>query len=119
MSETIPLVQNDTLPELAITLRDSKTGDPSDPDSWDTIDLSAGTTSVSVKLRARNTTTLLATIACTKVDGGATGRVLMPFGTFLVDNAAGSYEGEIEIDFDGSPQTVYDLLKFKVRAQVG
>jgi len=118
MSDTIQLVQNDTLPDLAITLRDSKTGDLSDPDSWDPIDLSAGTTSVVVKLRARNTTTILATITCTKVDGGNTGKVLMPFGTFLVDNSAGSYEGEIEITFDADVQSVYDLLKFKVRADL-
>ena len=118
MSDTIQLVQNDTLPDLAITLRDSKTGDLSDPDSWDPIDLSAGTTSVVVKLRARNTTTILATIACTKVDGGVTGKVLMPFGTFLVDNGAGSYDGEIEITFDTDVQSVYDLLKFKVRADL-
>jgi len=118
MSDTIQLVQNDTLPDLAITLRDSKTGDLSDPDSWDPIDLSAGTTSVAVKLRERNTTTILSTIACTKVDGGNTGKILMPFGTFLVDNAAGSYEGEIEITFDADVQSVYDLLKFKVRADL-
>jgi len=116
MSDTIQVVENDTLPDLSITLKDSKTGDLSDPDSWDAIDLSAGTTSVNVKWRARNGTTVLATIACTKVDGGSTGKVLMPFGTFLVDNGAGSYEGEIEITFDADIQTVYDTLKLKVRA---
>lgn len=116
MSETIQVVENDTLPDLAITLKDSKTGDLSDPDSWSPIDLSAGTTSVVVKWRVRNGTTLLATIACTKVDGGNTGKVLMPFGTFLVDNSAGQYEGEIEITFDTDVQTVYDTLSLKIRA---
>jgi len=116
MSDVIQVVGNDTLPDLAITLRDSKTGDLSDPDSWNPIDLSAATTSIVVKWRLRNTTTILSTITCVKVDGGNTGKVLMPFGTFLVGLAAGSYDGEIEITFNTDIQTVYDTLKLKVRA---
>lgn len=116
MSDTIPVVENDTRPDLAITLKDSKTGDLSDPESWDPIDLSDPTTTVSVKWRLRNGTTVIEIIVCTKVDGGGTGKVLMAFGTFLVGLAPGNYEGEIEIDFDGETQTVYDTLKLKVRA---
>jgi hypothetical protein len=34
----------------------------------------------------------------------------------MLEGAPGDYEGEIEIIFgDGQIQTVYDLLKFKVR----
>ncbi len=116
MSSIIQVVQNDTLPDLAITLKDSKTGDLSDPDSWDAIDLSAATTVVVVKWRAKNSTTLLATLSCTKVNGGVNGELIMPFGTFLVDNGAGSYEGEIEATFNTDIQTVYDTLNLKVRA---
>jgi hypothetical protein len=116
MSDTIRVVENDTLPDLAITLKDSNSGEASDPDSWDPIDLSAGTTSVEVKWRLRNTTAVLDTISCTKVDGGVNGQVLMPFGTFLVDNPAGSYEGEIIVTFDTDVQTVYDTLRMKIRA---
>jgi len=116
MSDTIQVVENDTLPDLAITLRDSNTGDPADPESWSPLDLSDVTTSVVVKWRLRNTTTVLDTIACTKVNGGVGGEILMPFGTFLVDNGAGTYEGEIEATFDTDVQTVYDTLKLKVRA---
>jgi hypothetical protein len=35
----------------------------------------------------------------------------------MLTGAAGDYEGEIQITFsDGQIQTVYDLLKFKVRS---
>jgi hypothetical protein len=34
----------------------------------------------------------------------------------MLQGEAGDYEGEIEITFaDGQVQTVYDLLKFKIR----
>lgn len=109
----IELVQGDGLPSIEITLKDANTGDPSDPASWDPIDLSAGTTSINGLLRARNTDTLLATISCTKVGGGSTGQVTMPV-TDIASEAVGRYEVQIEIDFNGVTQTVVEELEFKV-----
>jgi len=114
MSEVIELVQGDALPSLELTLKDANTGDPSDPDSWDPIDLSAGTTTVNVLFRARNSDVLLSTMPCTKVGGGSTGQLTMPWPAGVLDNDVGRYEGQIEIDFDGDTQTVPEELEFKI-----
>lgn len=107
MSEIIRLVKNDNLPGITITLTDDVTGDP--------IDLSAGSTVVVVKFRKTGTTTVLATLACTKVGTGSGGMVQFAFPGATLNVAAGNYEGEIEINFNGEYQTVFDLLKFKLR----
>lgn len=107
MVDTIRLVSGDKKPTITLTLTDDTSGSP--------IDLSASTTTVNVNFRASGTTTLLSTISCTKTDA-VNGIVTFDFsGGALVGLAAGQYEGEIEIDFDGSTQTVYELLKFRVR----
>lgn len=107
MAEVIKLVQSDNLPEITLTLTDVNTGDA--------IDLSASTTSVNVYFRALGSTTVLATLSCSKVSGGADGKVKFYFPGTTLNVDAGPYEGEIEINFNGQKQTVYDLLKFKVR----
>lgn len=107
MSEIIKLVQSDNLPEVTLTLTDNGTGLP--------IDLSASTTSVVVRFRALGETTVLATLSCTKVTGGGDGKVKFFFPGTTLNLPEGQYEGEIEIDFNGLKQTVYDLLKFKLR----
>jgi len=42
-------------------------------------------------------------------------RFNFPNGALDVD--PGPYEGEVEIDFDGQIQTVYEVIKFTVREQ--
>ena len=79
------------------------------------LDLSASTTSVSVKFRATGTTTVLSTISCTKTNTGSDGKVQFNFTSGVLDVDEGSYEGEIVVNFNGSLHTVYDLLKFRVR----
>jgi hypothetical protein len=107
MVDLIKLVSGDGKPTITLTLTDEVTGDP--------IDLSAGTTSVIIKFRASGSTTLLDTIHCTKADA-VNGIVTFDFSSgTLVDLAAGAYEGEIEISFNGQTQTIYDMLKFRVR----
>lgn len=111
MSTTIKLVANDTKPTVNLTLTDTVTGDP--------IDLSAVTTVVKVYFRAAGTTTLLSTITCTKTDA-VNGKVAFDFsGGVLTNLAAGAYEGEIEVSFNGATHTIYDKLKFRVRDQIG
>lgn len=115
MAERILLVQGDTRPRLIIDLTDETTGDP--------INVSDAGTTVVVKFREVGSETIKATLACTKLittgnaTPGAAGRVqaLWPAGAL---DTAGSFEGEIEISFaDGTVQTVYDKLKFKVREE--
>ena len=85
MSEKIKLVQGDTRPALVCTITDDITGAP--------VDISG-------------------------VTNGPAGQVAFypASAPEMLQGAAGDYEGEIEITFaDSQIQTVYDLLKFKVR----
>lgn len=104
---TIKIVQNDNLPEVTLTLTDRNTGNP--------IDLSAATTTVVVKFRAFNSTTVLSTLTCSKVDA-ANGVVRFGFPGTTLDVPAGQYQGEIEISFNGQILTAFDLLNFTLRA---
>lgn len=107
MADVIKLVKDDNLPEITLTLTDTNTGNA--------IDLSASTTSVNVYFRAVGSTNVLATLSCSKVSGGSDGKVKFYFPNSTLNVDAGPYEGEIEINFNGQKQTVYDVLKFKVR----
>lgn len=105
----IKLVQGDELPYVKLTLTDSSTGNA--------INLSDSGVTVRVYFRAAGDTTVLSTITCEKVDGGANGQVRFNFSNGVLDVEPGLYEGEVEIDFDGQFQTVYQVLKFNVRSQ--
>ena len=107
MADVIRLVKRNSKPDIIVTLTDDNTGSA--------IDLSAGTTSVTVKFRKQNTTTVLSTINTSKVGGGITGQIQFDFAGGVLNVDAGMYEGEVNIDFNGSIQTVYDLIKFRVR----
>ena len=117
-SSTIKVVVGDTHPELNFTLRDSNTAatgsvlDAEDPSTFAAIDLTGATTRV--RIRKIGTTTILKTITCTNTDA-QNGKCSMAF-TADTFEAAGFYEGEIEITkSDGNIQTVNDLIKFNVR----
>lgn len=123
MAEKIKLVQGDTKPALIVSLTDESTGAP--------IDVSGATTRL--KFRAAGGTTILSTLTATKLGGrvltdgtvdatppydipGKGGRVQFNWTPGSLDVDPGDYEGEIEITYDDSTvQTVYDVLKFKVR----
>ena len=107
MADVIRLVKGNSKPDIILTLTDDYTGGA--------IDLSSGTTSVTVKFRKQNTTTVLSTINCAKVSGGATGQVQFDFANGVLNVDPGMYEGEVTISFAGSLQTVYDVIKFRVR----
>ncbi len=104
---TIKIVQSDTLPEVTLTLTDKQTGDP--------IDLSAATTTVTVKFRRAGTTTPVTNLACSKVNA-AQGVVRFSFPAPALDVEPGNYQGEIVINFNGQILTVFDLLNFTLRA---
>lgn len=117
-SETLNLVTGDTLPELTFTLRDSNTAasgvtlDENNSSTWAPINVTGAT--VRLRLREVGSTTVKSTLTCTVTDG-ANGQVATDFPSGTLDTA-GTFEGELEITFaSGGIQTVYDLIKFKVR----
>jgi len=125
MSDRILLVQGDTLPQLTVTITQ-------DDDAGAPVDISLAT--VRLKFRLVGSTTLKATLVGELLTGyddgsgvvnenppydglGVGGRVRFTWGLNDLDTA-GSYEGEVEVASPGAQvQTVYDKLKFKVRAQ--
>lgn len=109
MSDLIKLVSGDQRPYVTLTLTDSNSGTA--------IDVSDATTTVRVYFRAAGTTTVLSTLTCTKPNGGSDGVVRFYFVGTTLNVPAGRYEGEVEIDFNGEKQTLYDVLKFAVRSQ--
>lgn len=107
MAEKIKLVQGDTKPALVCNITDETTGAA----------ISLGGATVALKFRQVGSTTLTATVTGSVTDGPNGQVVFFPAtAPQMLQGEAGDYEGEIEITFaDGTVQTVYDLLKFKVR----
>lgn len=108
MTEKIKLVQGDTRPALVVNLTDDTTGDP----------LSIVGATALLKFRPVGEENVLTTLTGS-ISNGANGQVVFYWAQdpSSLDVPAGDYEAEIEITFaDGQIQTVYDLLKFKVRS---
>jgi hypothetical protein len=108
MTEKIRLVQDDTRPAIVCTITDSTTG---------AVVILTGAT-VLLKFRSAGSTTLQATVTGAVTDGPNGVVVFYPASApEMLTGDAGDYEGEIQITFsDGQIQTVYDLLKFKIRS---
>jgi hypothetical protein len=106
MAERIKLVQGDNLPYIRLTLKHA-TGLP--------IDVSTAT--VQMFFRSKGSTTILSTITCTKPNGGTDGVVIFNFSGTTLNVDPGYYEGEVQLNYSGTIQTVYDTLQFQVRAQ--
>lgn len=107
MSDTINLVSGDQRPSVVLTLTNSTDGTP--------VDLSGATTSVAVAVRPISGGSVVETLACSKVGDGSGGQVT--FRNIPATLAAGNYEGEIQVTFGSERQTVYEALKFRVRAK--
>lgn len=109
MTEYIKLVQGDSRPALVVTLKDRVTDEP--------INLTGAV--VVLKFREAGAATLSASINGSIIDpvnGGCIFHWSSVAGA--LDGEPGLYEGEVEITFsDTTKQTVYDLLKFKMRAE--
>ena len=107
MVDKIKLVQGDTRPAIVVTLTDDTTGAA--------INITGAT--VVMRFRAVGSSTLQATITGSVTDGAAGQcafyRASAPE---MLTGDAGDYEGEISVTFaDSTVQTVYDVLKFKMR----
>lgn len=108
MVDKIKLVKDDTRPALVCNITDDTTGA--------VISITGAT--VLLKFRAAGATYLQATVTGSITDGPNGQVTFYPSSNpAMLTGDAGDYEGEIEITFaDGTVQTVYDVLKFKVRA---
>ena len=107
MAEKIKLVQGDTRPYIRATLKDAD----------GTVINVAGAT-VRFKFRQVGEPATLFTVTCAQPNGGTDGLVVFNFPANALNVEPGAYEGEIEVDYGGGDiQTVYDVLKFSVRAQ--
>lgn len=117
MSDIVKLIQGDAGPNINMTLKDRNTGEPSDPDSWDVIDLSPVVTTVSANIRVKGSLTIFETTACFVVGDGTAGQITyIPEATLMAADI-GSYEVEIFIDFNGSIQTMHERLNIKLTEQ--
>ena len=123
MAEKIKLVQGDTKPAIIVSLTDETSGVP----------LGLNGSTPQLLFRAVGSSQVLVTLTGTLLVGrlledgsvdstapydtlGAGGRVQFNWGAGDLNQDAGDYEGEIQITFgDGTVQTVYDLMKFKLR----
>ena len=106
MTEKIRLVQGDNRPYIKLTLKDA-----------DGVPINLDGCTVRVYFRATGSDTVLNTFTCQLLNGGINGQCSFNFTGNSLDVEPGQYEGEIEIDFGGEHQTVYDVLKFQVRQQ--
>jgi hypothetical protein len=107
MAEKIKLVQGDVnRPQVQATITDENTGN--------IVDITGAT--VLLKFRKVGATTLQDTMTGTVTDGAA-GLVVFQMSELSMAGEPGDYEGEIQVTFasSGGVQTVYDLLKFKMR----
>jgi hypothetical protein len=107
-TEKIKLVQGDTRPAIVCTLTDEITG------------LALGITGATVRLKFREAgaATVKNTITGSVTDGANGICAFFPASDPTMLAGAGDFEGEIEVTFaDGQIQTIYDLLKFRVRQE--
>jgi hypothetical protein len=119
-SETLYLVQGDTLPQLKITVRDrneaaaGKVLDLEDSSTWALVNLTGST--VRLRIREVGGTTIKSTIIGNNTNP-TIGEVVFLFDQTTL-NTAGVFEGEIEYTSStGGVQTVYELIKLQVREQ--
>lgn len=117
-SDTLNMVVGDTNPELIVTLKDSRTAasgktlDANNSDTWQPINLSGTTVKMRIREIGSTTITDTRTLTVTNASSGICSTVF----TTSSFPTAGTYEAEVEMTLSsGGKQTIYDLLKFKVR----
>lgn len=110
MSDRIKLVQGDTAPQIRLTLTNQLTGDP--------ISLIDAT----VTLHVRETgfdEVLFSRPATINPETASTGVCLIAWEPGDLDILPSDYEGEIEVvAASGARETIYDMLKFRVRGDI-
>jgi len=105
MADKIKLVQGDSRPQIQVTLTDEGTGA--------VIDVTGAT--CRMKFRASGSATVLDTLVAAPLNA-ALGQIVFNWNPTSLTQPPGDYQGEIEITFsNGDIQTVYEVLKFKLR----
>ena len=109
MTERIKLVRGDTAPQIRLTLTDEVSGLP----------INLLSTTVTLHFRAVGSETVLfSRPAIVNPDLAPTGVCVISWETGDLNQEPGDYEGEIEIVRPGgSRETLYDILKFRLREQ--
>lgn len=107
MAETFKYVQGDTGPQLRLTFTDEDTGTATD--------LTGAT--VKLHFRAAGEDTVLFSKTLYVNPGTATqGIAIVNWASGELDVPAGAYQGEIEVvRASGVRETIYEILKFKIR----
>lgn len=107
MDTRIRLVRSDTGPQVRVVLTDESTGTA--------INLSGGT--ATLYLKSLDTNQLVLTRALVIPSGTATaGVAVIVWQANDLDHPPGDYDGEVEVVLStGIRQTVYDVLKFRIR----
>ena len=110
MTTRIKLVRGDTSPQIRLALTDSATNQP--------INLTGAT--VTLHFRATDTDTVLfSRPAMINPETATTGVCIIQWEDDDLDVDAGNYEGEVEVvRSTGARETIYDLLKFRVRDDI-
>jgi hypothetical protein len=103
---TIRLVQGDTAPQLRLEFIDSYTGEPTN--------LQGAT--VTLHFRAVGSSTVLFSRNAIIISPASNGVAVLAWNTGDLDQAAGDYEGEIEVQLsNGVRETQFDTLQFVLR----
>jgi hypothetical protein len=112
MAERIKLVQGDTYPQIQVTLSDSNTGS--------VIDLTGATVTLHFRA-AGGSAPLFSRVGFVNPATADQGKAVFTWQQGDLDVPAGDYEAEVEILYSGSGarQTVYELLKFRIREDIG
>jgi len=107
MATSFKYVQGDTGPQIKLTLTEDDTGNLTD--------LTNAT--VTLHFRAAGEETVLFSRSLfINPDTATNGEAILQWGTNDLNQEAGAYEGEIEVvRGSGLRETLYDLLKFKIR----
>lgn len=109
MTERIKLVQGDTAPQIRLTLTDTETSDPKD--------LTGATVTLHFREEGADTV-LFSRAAFINPDEAETGVCYIEWQEGDLDVDEGNYQGEIEVvGATGTRETIYTILKFKVRSQ--
>lgn len=110
MADKIKLVSGDTGPQIRITLTDESTGVP--------LDLTGGAATLHFR-KVGTTNVLFSRGLYVPTDSAANGVAIILWQEGDLALPAGDYEGEVEIVLaSGQRQTLFDFLKFKLRAEM-
>lgn len=111
MAEVIKFVHGDTAPQLKLTISDSVTGT--------TVNLTTYTVTVYIRPVGSTSAPIRTKIATKSDQSTSPGQCIISWEVDDLKLATGSYEAEVELVSSSSRETIYDLLTFYVRGEIG